>query len=472
MIVRDAETTLPACLESVKDLVDEMVIADTGSTDGTLQVAMRFGARYLSIPWENDFARARNQALEHVRTDWVLVLDADEQLDEMASRALPRLLKSHSVDGYLVTILDYVLAVNAKVWDFSTKTNHSRFEPAQRFPAYVEHTNVRLFRRRPQIYFVGCIHESVGPRIVEMRGVLGKADFVIHHFGLTVDAATRTRKNCLYRQLGQKKVQEMPNDAQAHLELGLGEFELRNDEEALKCFTAACRLNPRLGIAWLYQGLALGRLGRPSEALTAFEHAKSICGNSVTIAEGEGDAHYNLRDFDSARRCYKRALTYPNLGPSLESKLGLAEVRLGRTRAGLERLRQAVEKEPGTAEIHDRLIQACVWLNLLEEAADAADHKLAVAAPDPQSFLRAASIHARLGRWEKVAVVLRAGLSRFPEAERLQRCLAELGKKSKLEIRKSAPPDRRGVSCGFAVSNFGDGRAVCKDLCSRADRGR
>jgi tetratricopeptide (TPR) repeat protein len=181
-----------------------------------------------------------------------------------------------------------------------------------------------------------------------------------------------------------------------------------------------------LGIAWLFQGLALGRLGRSPEALEALQRAKSICGNSAALAEGEGDAHYNLHDFDSARRCYKRALTYFRQGPSLESKLGLAEVRAGRTRAGLERLRHAVEKAPGTGEIHDRLIQSYVWLNLLEEAADAADHRLAVAAPDPQSFLRAASIHAQLQRWEKAAEVLRAGLSRFPDVERLQHCLTEL----------------------------------------------
>jgi tetratricopeptide (TPR) repeat protein len=437
MIVRDAETALPACLETVKDLVDEMVIADTGSTDNTMEVAQRFGARCLSIPWENDFARARNLALEEVRSDWVLVLDADEQLDEKARRSLPRLLKAPALDGYLVTILDYVLGVNAKVWDFPTKTNESGFEAARRFPAYVEHQNVRLFRRRPQIYFVGCVHESVGPRIVQMGGVLGKADFLIHHFGLAIDADTRARKNWLYRQLGQKKVQEMPDDAQAHLELGLSEFDdFHNDVEALKCFSTACRLNPRLGIAWLFQGLALGRLGRSPEALEALQRAKSICGNSAALAEGEGDAHYNLHDFDSARRCYKRALTYFRQGPSLESKLGLAEVRAGRTRAGLERLRQAVEKEPGTGEIHDRLIQACVWLNLLEEAAEAADHKLAVAGLDPRSFLRAASIHAQLDRREKAAEVLRAGLGRFPAAEKLQRCLMELEiRNSKIENR-------------------------------------
>ena len=330
MIVRDAEATLPACLESAKDLVDEMVIADTGSSDGTLEVARHFGARCFSIPWDNDFAHARNRALEEVRSDWVLALDADEQLDDNAKGALPRLLNAPATDGYSVTIFDYVVSVDVNISDFPTKINRSGFAPARRFPAYVEHTNIRLFRRRPEIYFVGCIHETVGPRILQTGGVLAKADFVIHHFGLTADAATRARKSLPYRLLLHKKVQEMPGDVQAHLELARAElYVFHNFDEALKSSTAACRLNPRLGTAWLYQGLALRCLDRPSDALAALQRAKSICGNRADLAEGEGDAHYDLQDFDSARRCYKRAVTYRNRWPSLESKLGFGGSPLG-----------------------------------------------------------------------------------------------------------------------------------------------
>ncbi|HXX22315.1 MAG TPA: glycosyltransferase [Terriglobia bacterium] len=427
MIVRDEEGTLPACLESVKDLVDEIVIADTGSQDGTQEVARRFGARCVSIPWEDHFARARNRALEAIRCDWVLSMDADEQLDENAKRALPCLLKASAIDGYYVTIYDYLLSSDANVWDNPAKTNRSEFAPARRFPAYIEHRNIRLFRRSPEIYFVGGIHESVGPRIVELGGVLGKADFAIHHFGLISDAPTQARKRQLYRRLLHKKIQEMPQDVQAHLECGRAELYVFHDaEEALKCFAAACQLRPRLAAAWLYQGLALRCLGRPAEALEALRRAESISGRSADVAEGEGDAYYDLQDFDAARRCFERALAGRQPWPAVESKLGLAEVRLGRTLAGLERLREAVGKEPWKGEIHDRLIQACCWLNLVEEAASAADHKLGAVNPDPESFLRAASIHARLEQRDKAALILRVGLSLFPGAERLQRCCLEL----------------------------------------------
>ncbi|HUI75243.1 MAG TPA: glycosyltransferase, partial [Candidatus Acidoferrum sp.] len=62
MIVRDAAETLEACLASVRGVVNEMVLADTGSADGTIALAQRLGARVVSIPWTNDFAEARNRA--------------------------------------------------------------------------------------------------------------------------------------------------------------------------------------------------------------------------------------------------------------------------------------------------------------------------------------------------------------------------------------------------------------------------
>ena len=79
-IVKNEAKSLPQCLESVKDVVDEMIVLDTGSTDNTVEIARELGAEVYHFQWCNDFAIARNEALDRVRGEWVLVLDADEIL--------------------------------------------------------------------------------------------------------------------------------------------------------------------------------------------------------------------------------------------------------------------------------------------------------------------------------------------------------------------------------------------------------
>src|SRR5262249_55825806 len=81
MIVKDEEANLPACLGSVADLVDEVVVVDTGSADRTREVAARYGAKVYDFAWVDSFAAARNESLRHATGDWVLWLDADGRLD-------------------------------------------------------------------------------------------------------------------------------------------------------------------------------------------------------------------------------------------------------------------------------------------------------------------------------------------------------------------------------------------------------
>jgi hypothetical protein len=89
LIVKDGAETLARCLDSVAGLVDEIVVYDTGSTDGTQQLARDLGARVVDGYWDDDFARARNDALAAVSADWVLSIDADEHAsaDPSALRA-------------------------------------------------------------------------------------------------------------------------------------------------------------------------------------------------------------------------------------------------------------------------------------------------------------------------------------------------------------------------------------------------
>jgi hypothetical protein len=80
LIVRDEEGHLPACLEAVAGIADELVVVDTGSADGTVALAESLGARVCRFSWIDDFSAARNFALAQARGRWILVLDADDRL--------------------------------------------------------------------------------------------------------------------------------------------------------------------------------------------------------------------------------------------------------------------------------------------------------------------------------------------------------------------------------------------------------
>ena len=137
MIVRDEEARIEACLKSVQGFADEMVLVDTGSVDGTIAAAEACGARVERMDWPGDFAPARNAALEHVTGDWVLVLDADE---ELRSEAIPQLKALMAQPDVLVI-------------------NLLRHELGATMAPY---SNVsRLFRRHPRIRWSKPYHSMI-----------------------------------------------------------------------------------------------------------------------------------------------------------------------------------------------------------------------------------------------------------------------------------------------------------------------
>lgn len=105
LIVKDEEEMLGACLESVANIADEIVVYDTGSSDRTIEIALSAGAKVIEGYWDNDFARARNASLEHASGVWVLTLDADEifQCDPETLDAL-LLGASEEVEAFTVAI--------------------------------------------------------------------------------------------------------------------------------------------------------------------------------------------------------------------------------------------------------------------------------------------------------------------------------------------------------------------------------
>jgi glycosyltransferase involved in cell wall biosynthesis len=162
LIAKDEEAVLPDCLHPVSGLFQEIIVADTGSTDRTREIAVQFGARVIGFPWCDDFAAARNEALRHATGDWAFWLDADDHLDD-ANR-------------------DKLAALFAGLRD-----ENAAFVMTSRSPSAVpgeEATDVghvRLFRNRPDFCWRYRVHEQILPALVGAHTALRWTDIVIEN---------------------------------------------------------------------------------------------------------------------------------------------------------------------------------------------------------------------------------------------------------------------------------------------------
>lgn len=107
MIAKNEARCLKRCLSSMKPLVDEMILIDTGSTDSTKEIAASAGAKIYDYIWQNDFSAARNFALEKSSCDWNFVVDADEYLIKGSKKELLRFLNGAPAAGRIKRIDDY-----------------------------------------------------------------------------------------------------------------------------------------------------------------------------------------------------------------------------------------------------------------------------------------------------------------------------------------------------------------------------
>ncbi len=177
MIVKNEESYLKDCLESVKEIADEIVIADTGSTDNTIKIAEEYNAKIFSFDWINDFSAARNFALSKCSGNWILYLDADERLSKDSIDEIKEIISRKEN-----------LAVKCIVK--SIDSEYSR-DNSMTFP--------RLFRNNPKLKFTGRVHEQIESSIKELNYKTIDSGIEIIHLGYNVSG--EAKKSKAYRNL-------------------------------------------------------------------------------------------------------------------------------------------------------------------------------------------------------------------------------------------------------------------------------
>ena len=291
MIVRDEEHNLPVCLESVRGLFDEIVVVDTGSTDRTKEIAAGFGARVVDFAWIDDFAAARNVALDHATGDYVFWLDADDVIDPPERKKLETLIQHLSPDGKDAYVVRCVC------------------DTSDGGQLVVDQT--RLFPRREGIRWERRIHEVINAALGRSGIPTHWTDIVVRHSGYA-DPVIHEQKRQRNLVLLQRELAERPNDPFVYYYLGTLAFERKQWQEALGYFilslakwgttqSIACKLFAM--IAWTNQ------------ILLRYDESLRVCNEGQIYFPKDGELWFRkavalryLHRSAEAEMCWKRVL--------------------------------------------------------------------------------------------------------------------------------------------------------------------
>lgn len=267
MIVKNEAEWLPRCLDSVRSIADEIVIGDTGSTDNSKEIAAGSGARVIDVPWNDDFAEARNAVVAVATSDWLLHMDADETLDEDGARAIRDRVDADGdgADAIEVMLANYSDDMRAWLWRPVTPN-----DPAARGrTGYIAVPLLRLFRNGCGFEYREPVHENITESVIERGGVVCRQhEIVIHHHGFGKGGNDKAE---FYLRIAQRKTELRPNDAKAWHDLGEQLVALGRPEEAEPAIRKALELDSsHLGAATTLANLMLNR-GELAQARAVLE---------------------------------------------------------------------------------------------------------------------------------------------------------------------------------------------------------
>ena len=275
LIVRDEEASLPRCLASLKPVVHEMIIMDTGSTDRTVDIATAFGAKVYSHVWNGNFSAARNHGIDQAAGGWILIMDADEVISKLDYEQIGLAVAASTGKREALSVLtrNYTDKVQAKGWT----ANDGVYPDDEAADGWQPSWKVRLFPNQKQIRFRGDVHEMVEASLRGSGYEIRKASFVVHHYGeLEADAATAAEKQRRYFESGMKKLEQNPDDLAAMAELAVQAGELGEFEQAIVLWDRVLAKAPDTVEALFNKGYCLMGMKRYAEALAVSRRALEL----------------------------------------------------------------------------------------------------------------------------------------------------------------------------------------------------
>jgi len=280
LITRNEEKNIFRCLKSIRDIADEIILVDTGSTDNTLNIARNFKSKIFQTEWEEDFSKARNFALDQAQGQWILIIDADEEMLPQGKEALENLLNNSSAEGYFVQIIN-VLENNQ----------------------ILKNRAVRLFRNRPEYRFKGMIHEQIAPCILENKpqSILpSPIEFL--HFGYHESILFEKQERNL--KILRKELELNPEDPFTLANLATTYFILEDFDKAVENYEKALEYARKEEpyVATIFRNLAITYLN-----LKGYEKCTRLLEKGIAWYPDYTDLYYLLGRLAEIERQWERA---------------------------------------------------------------------------------------------------------------------------------------------------------------------
>ncbi len=216
MIVKNEEKSLPVCLDSVKDHVDEIIIVDTGSTDRTVEIAKGYNAKVYHHSWENSFSKARNYSLKYAKCDWILILDADEEVDKKDAYKLREVIRDKNLNTIRLPV-------------------YSKLDEGRNLAVG---NSERIFRNHLGIHYEGIVHNKLKTKVPTKA-----FDIKVHHHGYSHDKEQMEKKFIRTTTLLKEQIKENPEDPVPHHYLATSYLDNKGkNDECLQEALEAARL--------------------------------------------------------------------------------------------------------------------------------------------------------------------------------------------------------------------------------------
>ncbi|MEA4933864.1 MAG: glycosyltransferase [Lawsonibacter sp.] len=293
MIVKNEEEFILQCLESVKDIVDEMIVVDTGSTDDTVKIAEACGATIYRYQWNDSFSDARNFSISKATCDWILLLDADEAFEKEDQALFFELISHLDVHGYHFMILNY------------TGTRSSK--------QYSMHNAFRLLRNNGLYHFSNAIHEQInridGAPVEKGMFIISKVR--LHHYGYLDEVVKAKEKKNRNLPLLLRAVEQDPENSFYLFNLANGYLSAEKYELAISTYDKAYRtIDLTLAYAphLIYRrAMTYGMLKRYQEAVDAVAQGLAVYPDCTDLEFLRGMTYSNWGRYtlaiDSFHKC-------------------------------------------------------------------------------------------------------------------------------------------------------------------------